>query len=264
MAETPPRLPPRANQVLLIDADDTLWETNLRYERVVADFARLLAPLGYAADFVRETVDAAERANIQRRGYGARNFLLTLEEIYAQLAGEPTEGALGRAFVGSPRSAAAGSGQVGEARRAVGERFQAFEEQLLAMPPIVFDGVGDTLAYLSARHRLLLFSKGQTDEQTKKISSSGLGRYFESWEIVSEKDEAAYLLLTERHRFSAGSVWMVGNSPRSDINPALAAGLNAVYIPSRVSWEYENEELRPAGPGELLILEHFRSLQDHF
>jgi putative hydrolase of the HAD superfamily len=264
MAETPPRLPPRANQVLLIDADDTLWETNLRYERVVSDFAQLLAPLGYSADLIRETVDAAERTNIQRRGYGARNFLLTLEEVYAQLAGEPADPSLRAASARSPRAAPAGLGEAGEVRRVLGERFRAFEEQLLAMPPIVFDGVGETLAYLSARHRLLLFSKGQTDEQTKKISSSGLARYFECWEIVREKDEAAYRALTERHRFSPRSVWMVGNSPRSDINPALAAGLNAVYIPSRVSWEYENEELRPAGPGELLILEHFRSLQDHF
>jgi putative hydrolase of the HAD superfamily len=56
---------------------------------------------------------------------------------------------------------------------------------------------------------------------------------------------------------------MVGDSPRSDINPALSVGLNAVHIPADHRWEFEEEEIRP-GPGRLLVLDSFRQLQDHF
>ena len=51
--------------------------------------------------------------------------------------------------------------------------------------------------------------------------------------------------------------WMVGNSPKSDVNPALAAGLNAVFIPHAHTWVLEKEDIREAGPGRLLRLSGF-------
>ncbi len=243
-------------QSLLIDADDTLWETNLNFERTLAAFHHLLAPLGYTEEHVRRQVDQAERRNIQRRGYGAGNFLLTLEEVYLQLAG--------------PR-----------AQPPHLEEIRRFSRWLLDAPPRLFDGVGDTLGYLAPRHRLFLFTKGNPTEQGRKVAASGLERFFEAWEVVPEKTEAAYRDLVERHRLPFSDAWMVGNSPRFDINPALAAGLNAVFIPAQHSWEYENEEIRrgpearlparsaggPDGPalgGRLLVLKSFRELRQHF
>lgn len=113
------------------------------------------------------------------------------------------------------------------------------------MPVQVFKGVPGTLAYLGLRHRLRLFTKGSPQE------------------IVPEKNEAAYRALVERDRRLAPAAWMVGNSSRSDINPALAAGLNAVFVPSPNSRDYENEEIRP-GRGRLLILKSFCELQRYF
>ncbi|MBI4466636.1 MAG: HAD family hydrolase [Acidobacteria bacterium] len=248
---------PRAKlerQVLLIDADDTLWETNLHFERVVSAFCDLVGFLGYANDYVRQQVDFAERTNIARRGYGAGSFLLTLEEVYLKLAGH-------------------------RAQQAHRQQIRGFRRVLLEEPLRLFDGVAETLAYLAARHRLLLFSRGDAGEQSRKVVASGLAPRFESWEIVPEKNEAAYRTLVERHGLRPAQVWMVGNSPRFDINPALAAGLNAVFIPAVHSWEYENEEIRPGPPvptapsgaegsgdegGRLLVLQRFRDLQEHF
>jgi putative hydrolase of the HAD superfamily len=56
---------------------------------------------------------------------------------------------------------------------------------------------------------------------------------------------------------------MVGNSPKSDINPALAAGLNAVFVPHAHTWVLERQDIKP-GRGRLLVLERFRDLQAHF
>jgi len=127
-------------QVLLIDADDTLWETNLKFERTVASFCELVRPLGYPDDHVRRQVDTAERANIARRGYGARSFLLTLEEVYLSLAGH-------------------------RAQDAHLEEIRRFARLLVEEPPRLYDGVDETLAHLAPRHRLLYFSKGDAAEQ---------------------------------------------------------------------------------------------------
>ena len=49
---------------------------------------------------------------------------------------------------------------------------------------------------------------------------------------------------------------MIGNSIKSDVNPALAVGLGAVFIPNDNTWALEHAELDPAAP-RLLQLERF-------
>jgi len=228
----------RERQTLLIDADDTLWETNLRFERTLAAFCEILIPLGYSKERVFREVDRAERARIPHGGYGESKFLVTLEEVYRQLACTRTE-------------------------ESCVKQIRALSRHLHEAPLRVLDGVSETLAYLAPRHNLLMFTKGEVEEQARKVEASGLGGYFALREIVPEKNAAAYRALVARDRLNPAEVWMVGDSPRSDINPALAAGLNAVYIPSAHKWEYEHEEIRP-GNGRLLILESFRYLREHF
>ena len=81
--------------------------------------------------------------------------------------------------------------------------------------------------------------------------------------IVKEKDAAAYRSLVNQRAMEPERTWMIGNSPKSDINPALEAGLNAVFVPHRHTWVLEKQELRP-GAGKLLVLEGFRELKEHF
>jgi putative hydrolase of the HAD superfamily len=58
---------------------------------------------------------------------------------------------------------------------------------------------------------------------------------------------------------------MIGNSPKSDINPALEAGLNAVFVPHAHTWVLEKQEIEASGrTGRLLILDRFEDLRRHF
>jgi putative hydrolase of the HAD superfamily len=91
-----------------------------------------------------------------------------------------------------------------------------------------------------------------------------VGRYFREFEIVGEKDVAAYRGLVERHALRSSVTWMIGNSPKSDINPALEAGLNAVFVPHERTWSLEQMELRGPGPGQLKVVTGFRELQSIF
>src|SRR5262249_10227412 len=100
--------------------------------------------------------------------------------------------------------------------------------KIMQQPLEIIDGVAETLSYLSSRHSLYLVTKGHREEQSRKIEASGLSGYFQGVEIVMEKSIDTYLQLLERHGWEAPSTWMIGNSPRSDINPALGAGLSAV------------------------------------
>ena len=61
------------------------------------------------------------------------------------------------------------------------------------------------------------------------------------------------------------TTWMIGNSPKSDINPALAAGLNAVFIPHDFTWVLEHEIVdAPTGSEQLMELGSFTDLLNYF
>ncbi|MCA9880012.1 MAG: HAD hydrolase-like protein, partial [Thermomicrobiales bacterium] len=98
-----------------------------------------------------------------------------------------------------------------------------------------------------------------------KIDRSGLGSYFRHAEIVMEKDAASYRFLAESIGLDPEHTWMIGNSPKSDINPALAAGMNAVFIPHHATWRLEHQEIAATtGRGKLLRLARFADLVNHF
>jgi len=135
--------------------------------------------------------------------------------------------------------------------------------RILEQPMELIEGVEETLAYLRDRHSLTMFTKGNVEEQRLKIDRSGLGRHIRHADIVKEKNEAAYRQLTAGHGLTPAETWMIGNSPKSDINPALAAGLNAVFVPHARTWSLENEAVPDSHP-RLIRVERIGELLRHF
>jgi len=139
----------------------------------------------------------------------------------------------------------------------------SFTEQILHHPIELIAGVEETLEYLSLRHDLTLFTKGNPEEQKLKLDRSGLAIYFGHTAIVKEKDAESYAALIQGRKLARERTWMVGNSPKSDINPALEAGINAVFVPHEHTWRLEHEEVHP-GSERLLTLARFSELQEYF
>lgn len=225
-------------QHLIFDADDTLWENNIYFERAFDEFVDFLAHATLSPREVRDVLDEIELANMKIHGYGSLNFGRNLTQCYQRLA-----------------------------ERDVCDddlcKVRSFAERILECPIEVIPEVPETLAYLAPRHDLTLFTKGHPDEQKLKIDRSGLGQYFAHTAIVKEKDAAAYRALAAERGMNHGRAWMIGNSPKSDINPAMQAGLNAVFIPHPQTWSLEQQEI-VRGEGKLLVLEKFADLRNEF
>ncbi|MBM3758839.1 MAG: hydrolase [Acidobacteria bacterium] len=229
-----------APQSLIIDADDTLWENNIYFEQAWEEFLDFLNHSTLTPQETRDIFDEIEIANIKIHGYGAQNFARNMVQCYQHLV---------------------------ERHIAPGDldRVMSFADRILHQPIEMLPGVESTLAYLLERnHDLILFTKGHPEEQRLKIDRSPIGEFFREFEIVREKDVAAYRDLASRHNLQPEITWMIGNSPKSDINPALEAGLNAIFVPYARTWTLENTELRPAGPGQLHIVENFGDLSKFF
>jgi putative hydrolase of the HAD superfamily len=227
-------------QTLLIDADDTLWENNVYFERAIAKFISFLNHHEFSPEQVREVLNDVERECIVKHGYGLHSFSHALVDTFERLSVQPVTSEL-HAHITS------------------------FAHTVADHPVELLPEVPQTLCYLSTRHRLILVTKGAVPEQSGKIERSGLKQYFAATEIVAEKNPDAYHALVEKHSLARESTWMIGNSPRSDVNPALAAGLNAVFVPHGDTWILEHEEVNAAPPARrLLIVGRFAELREHF
>jgi putative hydrolase of the HAD superfamily len=227
-------------QTLLIDADDTLWENNVYFERAIANFISFLNHHERSPAEVREILNDVERDCIVSHGYGLHSFAHALVKTFERLSVEPLTPALH-------------------------ETIHGFARVIAAQPVRILPHIAETLHYLSDRHCLILVTKGDFAEQSGKVTRSGLEQYFSAVEIVAEKNVPAYRGIVGKYDLASQHTWMVGNSPKSDINPALGAGINAVFVPHDDTWVLEHEELAEAEPpNRLLVLDSFRELEEHF
>ena len=227
-------------QTLLIDADDTLWENNIYFERAIAAFISYLNHHTYAPAEIRKALNEVERETITSHGYGLTSFSRSLLTCFERLTG---------------------ASLTDETRSRVLGFAQAIADQEIELLP----HVKETLADLAARHRLILMTKGNHAEQADKLSRSGLAQHFAAAEIVQEKDSHAYRDVLRRHQLHPNTSWMIGNSPKSDINPALAAGLHAVFLFHKDTWVLEHAEIAQALPPQQLVeLDAFAKLTEIF
>jgi putative hydrolase of the HAD superfamily len=224
---------------LIFDADDTLWENNIYFERAFDDFVEFLSHSKLTPTQVQDVLNEIELVNSKIHGYGSVNFGQNLQQAYQHLTER-------------------------EIRVEDLAHVMSLAVRILEQPIELIEGVEKTLKDLATRHDLTLFTKGHPDEQRMKVDRSELGQYFAHTAIVKEKDAAAYRALVGERGLDPALTWMIGNSPKSDINPAIEAGLNAVLVPHRHTWVLEHQDVREAPDGKFLRVESFSELQRHF
>lgn len=222
---------------LIFDADDTLWENNIYFQHAIEEFLALVSPFAPEACHVRELMLRVEQECIPNGGYGTRTFIYALKETCCRLY------------------------QQTNARKDPAVYLRKIEEigvRLLCHPLDLRPGVAETLEAVREDFRLMVFSKGDYQEQTGKVNRSGLRSYFERVIITPEKNTGAYQSLLRAQELSAENTYMIGNSPRSDVLPALAAGLWAVFVPHPHTWELEHQAIEPHP--RLMVIESIHDL----
>ena len=200
----------KTGQTIGFDADDTLWENEVFFHKALIKFKKL-HPHIKDPD---EEIFQIEKKNIKLYGYGIKGFILSLIEASAKYSSNQTN--------------------IENITEILNIGKEMLTHQLELLP-----GVEDTLKYLSDQFKLIMITKGDLFDQQRKIQGSGLSKYFSSIEIVSEKDEKAYLDILAKHGILPKNFIMVGNSLRSDILPVTKIGGIGIYIPHQYTWIHE-------------------------
>ncbi len=205
---------------IAFDADDTLWHTERIFISTKDKYKQLLADY-HDGDWIERHLDETETNNIKHFGYGIKGFTLSMIETACELS----EG------------------------RITGDKIKQiieFAREMIAAPIEVLEGVRETIEELSKDYRLMVITKGDLLDQETKLARSGLGDYFDGFEIVPRKDAKIYKYVMRRHALSPEEFLMVGNSLKSDILPVIEAGARAVFVPYETEWFHErvtDEEL---------------------
>jgi putative hydrolase of the HAD superfamily len=224
-----------AGQILLCDADDTLWENNGYFLDVLVRFLDIVEARGIPRLAAERKLREVEAVRTRSAGYGSLNYAISLCETYELL--------------------------LGPIPAATQQEIEALGRGIYEHPIELLPGVRETVSALAIRHELWIVTKGHYEEQLSKIQRCGIAPAFRGFEILPEKVPETFQELVDRHGFDRERTWMIGNSPKSDMNTASSIGLKTVHVPHRTIWEFEHEEFkRPPD----LRLTRFAELLEHF
>ena len=216
------------------DADDTLWQNEQFYRLTETHFTKLLADFADGAS-ISERLLAAEKRNLQHYGFGIKGFTLSMIETAIEI----TEGKV-------PASVIA---QILDTGR-----------DLLSHPVETMPHARETLAALADTYLLVMITKGDLFDQERKLAQSGLGDFFHAVEIVSDKTAVTYRRIFSKIGGGPERAMMVGNSLKSDIVPAIAAGSYGVFVPHELTWVLEHVE-EPSEAPRFRKIEHLGELR---
>ena len=233
-----PRLPEEMMsdkfRVIAFDADDTLWDCQSHFEEVENHLYSLIAP--YCEDPKHELF-LTESGNMADLGYGCKAFTISVIETALHIAGNDLSATQLKELL-------------------------AHCKQLLHLPATPLPGVVSTLETLRSRiegsSKMVVFTKGELQDQENKLKRSGLLKYFDDVEITSDKSQREFLDLCEHQQIHPSELLMIGNSLKSDIAPALAIGAWAIHIPFHVTWQLEHSE--DIDHERLIKIEHFSEI----
>ncbi|MBC7883950.1 MAG: HAD family hydrolase [Saprospiraceae bacterium] len=210
-------------KVIGFDADDTLW-VNEPYFRVAEEkFCDLLEAYLPRHSINRELF-AMEIGNLPVYGYGIKAFMLSMIEAAIQISGSTLPADV------------------------ISKIIEIGKEQL-DHPVEVLEGVEEVLKTLNEKYRLVVVTKGDLLDQERKLTKSGLEKYFHHVEIVSDKRPADYLKLLNHLEIKPEEFLMIGNSLKSDVLPILEIGGYGIHIPFHTTWEHEHVDVTIDNPG---------------
>ncbi len=202
-------------EVVGLDADDTLWESESHFVDVEDRFRAMIARYDPSED-IQTHLFAVERRNLEFFGYGVKSFTLSMIETAIQL----TDGAVSGDDVAS---------------------IVGWGKEMMRHPVDVFDGVRDAIDTLAQTYEVLIVTKGDLLHQEAKVAQSGLADLVHGVEVLTEKDPESYRTMLARRGIRPETFFMVGNSVKSDVLPVVEIGGHAAHIPNTITWAFENE-----------------------
>ena len=226
-----------------VDLDDTLIGYKVRgrniaiyagYSICIQDMCDLLIRHGFEEKEIKETQDNIYKKMVSRRGFGHINsFPFSFKATYRLIA---------------KKHGIKPDHDITRQAESLG--WQVFEFAVSPLP-----GALETLEKIARKFEVTIVTKGFADYQIKKARDSGCLEISSSLVVMESKSPKEWREKIVTPFLSEPDIpksWVVGDSIKSDINPSLNLGLNAIHVKSHDFWNFEDALLCNPKDGQLL------------
>ncbi|TCZ76377.1 HAD family hydrolase [Paenibacillus albiflavus] len=220
-------------QTILFDLDDTLVHCNKYFHEVLKKFAQTLVGWFssynlHEADILKCQVEM-DLAGIEQQGLIPERFPESLVETYVYFCKQ--------------------YGLQPEQQHIIYVKELGFSVYEVKAEPYPY--LHETLSQLQGNgHTLCLYTGGESSIQMRKVHNANLASYFQERIFVTIHKTTEYLKsLIHQYDFDHARTWMIGNSVRTDVLPALENGLNAIHMKAQIEWQYNEAviNVKPQG-----------------
>lgn len=202
---------------IIFDADDTLWKNQEIFNKFEEQWSSMIRNSGADYDLARERLLEHDEKCYKENKFGNIYYLSSMQKTFQEFC---------------PDNA-----------KKLSEEIKDIHDSLFLKPPELFEGVKETLSKLSETANIYILTKGHYETQKRKIEQSGVEEFINGFIVVNSKSIDTYQRLMKQYSLNSENTVMVGNSPKSDINPAVRLGWFAVYFMRPQIWILEKEEL---------------------
>ncbi len=206
---------------IVCDLDDTIIATNALYRDALDGAAKLLSEIGVADhDTALTRIGEVDLRNAST-GFHRSRFPSSMVEAYKELAAAKEY----RTFPG------------------IEQQLYAIGDAVFTQKPVVHPDAIAALSHMHKHYKTILITKGDLAVQWHRIEEAGIGEYFDMIHVVPDKTVPTYSKLLALEGVDPSTAWMIGDSIKSDINPMLTLGAQAVCVRYHDDiWAFEQED----------------------
>ncbi|CAM2782114.1 HAD family hydrolase [Paenibacillus sediminis] len=232
------------HQQLIFDLDDTLIYCNKYFDEVLHQFFDLVhqwfMPYNVSIEEIKQKQIEIDIQGVHHLGFASHHFPQSLVDTYRYFS-------LLHGRIVDPR----------EEAKLTELGMSVYDAEFEPYP-----GMVETLDQLHHEgHFLILYTGGETTVQQRKIDRLKLSNYFDDRIFIHKhKNIDALQSIIQKHKLKHDDTWMIGNSLRTDIAPALTAGINAIYLQQPNEWQYNIVELDVTHRSELYTISSLRDV----
>lgn len=194
-------------KAIFIDMDDTLIVNNILYEKAQAALAGFLHNFGITEEEVDAVFDRVDAENFKTLGYSRERMPASFEMTLKHFIPDAEE-----TLVMSARG---------------------FAEKIFTTIAPLKPDVEEAFALMVENFPVYLVTQGDLSVQAGRVAHIPFKGEFADIHIVERKHTDLYKKLLKKHGFKPEEVVMIGDSLKSDIVPAVEAGMHAIWIEAR-------------------------------
>ena len=229
------------NQTILIyDLDDTLVDTSEVYYFARKNFLNILKQQNFSIEQALDVFENIDTHNVEIYGHKPERYKISMLQTYETLC---------------KKSHITKSEIITNAIDVCGNIKKK------KMPELISDAE-KLLKWGKKRYRQVLFTRGSESLQTQKIKYAGLSDFFDVIKIVEIKNTNVLCSFLKEIRANSQDCWIIGDSIKSDINPAIELGINCIlYLYEHHSYFWQQEYGHEA-KGEFYCVKKLLKIQD--